>query len=87
MTELKEQIEKLIEQYNNALTPGERRLVLESHGFFCRCPTCWYKHGGKERDTIYGRPVPYGKYPTDKQLENLNKEREKMGLEPLKEGL
>jgi len=64
----------LVLEYNKKCAVGQKRLVLEEHDFFCRCQFCWYKCGGEDRDNKYGKPIPYGKYPTDEMLNNLNHE-------------
>jgi hypothetical protein len=40
-------INALVESYNSQLPEGGNRILLEEHGYRCRCSYCWY-HGVSE---------------------------------------
>lgn len=80
---LRDQILQMTVQYNESLAPGEKRLIIETHDFFCRCGTCWYKYKTSELDAKYGTPSPYEKFPTDEMVKKINAERQQKGFKPL----
>jgi len=88
LDEIKADLKRLgeaLKALNSTRQPGEKRYIIstriEEHSFFCRCNTCWYDYDGPGRDEEYGKPVPFGEYPTQEMKDKLKAKRNLNGVD------